>query len=143
MTDRLRCEVMVDPDEGFPKEDAHPFWTEIDALADEIAALLAAQGVTPEAASQHKENGSFLTISSDVPPDRYCFWIALPAEPARRARWLATCLDHLTRARTALPDAHWEVFLKDQPIPWSGRRFRIRPFVTHLFRGIPLFPKPL
>jgi len=107
MTERLCCHIGVVRDDSFPGDDAHPLWAEIDALGER-------------------------TISSDAPLGSFYFWIELPAERAIRSQRLSICLDHLTRARNAFPDAGWEVRIEEwdgvtltlRPIVWCGGEFR-------------------
>lgn len=122
-TEHLTCHIAVASGADFP-DDAHPLWAEIDALGDKIAASLKARGVAPDSISRAIGNGSHLTVSSDAPDDCFYCWIELPSQPAVRAQWLSLCLDHLTRARQAFPDADWDVCIGERPVGWRGGEFR-------------------
>ena len=121
-SDRLRCFVSgyADPAHPyhFPEDDDHPYWREIDMLADAIHARLIAAGAT-------EPIDGLLTTSSDTPRGCSYFWVDLPIEADQRGEMLALCLDHLSRARLALPNVSWEISLEDAPLVWDGARFSL------------------
>ncbi len=126
MSERLTCCIAVASDECLP-DDAHPFWAEIDGLADEIAASLKARGVIADTFSHATGNGSQLTISSDTPSGVMYFWIELPDDTTLRAQWLSMSLKHLNRAHSAFPDGDWEVRIGDRALLWRDGAFLDEP----------------
>jgi hypothetical protein len=119
---RLRGFVSGYPDPAhahyFPEDDDHPFWQEIDRLADSIhARLLAARPADP------RSMGGLLTISSDTPPACLYFWVELAEDGELRRDVLAVCLDHISRARRVLSHLAWELTLDDVALGWDGDRF--------------------
>jgi hypothetical protein len=123
MTERLTCHIAVARNDDLPG-DVHPFWGEIDALSEKLAASLKARGVAPDTFSQAAGNGSQVTISTDTPSGTLYFWIELPSEPTVCAQWVALCLEHLTRARTAYQDADWDVCIGASPVAWFDGKFQ-------------------
>lgn len=122
MSERLSCTISAVSEEQLPDDD-HPFWSEIEGLADKIAASLKVRGVAPDSISHTAGNGSQLTVSSDTPGGVLYFWIELPSEDTVRAQWLSMCLEHLTRARHTFPDGDWSVCIGEQAIAWSSGAF--------------------
>jgi hypothetical protein len=124
---RLTCHVHAPPGEDLPAANEHPFWLAIDELADAVAAWFEDHGVDPDALGKNweHEEGSLLTISSDAPSWAAYFWIYLPPDAAMQAEFLPMILDHLTRARHALPAATWQVALDDAPVTWADDHFRL------------------
>jgi hypothetical protein len=125
---RLVCHVTAPGDEDLPSEDAHPFWVAIDELADAVAEAARARGIDPDALAltSESEDGSLLTQSSDAPAWAAYFWIYLPRDGAAQAMLLPIILEHLSRARDALPAAGWKVTLGEDPLVWDGGRFHLR-----------------
>ena len=126
---RITCHVSAPGDEDLPEDEAHPFWLAIDALADAIAEWLMTRGIDPDTVASGvagvDEYGSLLTMSTDVPAWAAYFWIYLPHAPAAQAELMPIIVDHLSRARAALPDATWEVALGDEPLVWDSGRFHL------------------
>jgi hypothetical protein len=121
--DRLTCFITGSTDAAasnyFPENDDHAVWDEIDALADAIHSCLKPPGAAFD------DIDGLLTTSSDTPWGCSYFWVRLPDAPTLRAEVLAICLDHLSRARLALPNVSWELSLDDAPLAWDGARFLV------------------
>jgi hypothetical protein len=128
---RLVCHVSAPSGEDFPEEaddgHSHPFWEELEELADAIAESARERGLDPDALgySSESEDGTLLVQSSDAPRDVVYFWIWLPHEEAVQATLLPLILERLARMRDALPEAHWEVKLGEEPLHWDGGRFHL------------------
>ena len=125
---RVKCHVSAPDNEDLPNSDAHPFWIAIDELADAVAAFAKTRGVDPDALAVAgvAENGSLLTMSSDTPAWAAYFWVYLLIDPSAQATLLPIILDHLSRAKEAVPAATWEVTLGDEKLIWDAGRFRLR-----------------
>jgi hypothetical protein len=125
---RLVCRVSAPDDQDLPADDAHPFWVAIDELADAVADTTRARGVDPDAMAlmSESEEGSPLTQSGDAPAWAAYFWIYLPRDGKAQAALMPVILEHLSRAREALPDADWKVTLSDDPLVWDSGRFHLR-----------------
>ena len=122
--ERLRCFVSGQSDpahpHAFPDDEDHPFWDEIDRLADAIHARLVAAGAVETAAMAR-----LLTMSSDTPRGCAYFWVDLSADANLRHALLTLCLEHLARARLCLPNVAWEVHLEEMLLDWDGARFSL------------------
>jgi hypothetical protein len=126
---RITCRVSAPDDEDLPNSEAHPFRLAIDEFADAIAAWLRTRGIDPDthpaAVAAVDENGSLLTMSSDVPAWAAYFWLYLPQAPAAQAELMPIIIDHLSRAREALPDAKWKITSGDEELVWDSGRFHL------------------
>lgn len=124
---RLVCHVNMPGDDDLPNDDAHPFWLALDELGDTIAASFKTRGLDPDSSDYYWENdeGSLLTMSSDVPAYAAYFWLYLPSDPAIQATLLPAILVHLATAKQALSKADWTVTLDQKPLIWNDGRFHL------------------
>ncbi|MEQ1752568.1 MAG: hypothetical protein ABL973_00380 [Micropepsaceae bacterium] len=124
---RLVCHVSAPDGEELPAEDRHPFNAALDELAGAIAEHARKRGIDPDRMSLSGEDGggSLLTTSSDAPEWAAYFWVYLPKDQLAQSELLPLIIDHLVRAREAVPDAKWDVTLGTERLVWDDGRFRL------------------